>query len=432
MNAYITSHTALDNSIDFREVSQVGGLYAGICYSSYPFGERLALESPEASMLRYQSTIGRKHFSVGHNYQITVIFEDISKMMAILLNSFTFYNTCERSGRYTNMGQGNSDYEKWLPIFETLINAAYPDMDSVQVTKLAMENARYTLPLFNKMTTLAYTTSYVQFNFICGFFQRFIDRYEKGERYLDFEETMPSYENSFYENLIPEMKDIITALTELNIYDGRHGDNKDREITLFEDKAYSSPLLNVGEATVNGHGYEVVNAMTYPVLADLIRHRTTELSIISFNTPCTTGHRRYNDSFYTPQIFGLIGNTDMRYQLIKEWGDMMRRTGRTMSLIRQGHTVLVRETGRLDKFVLKAKERLCGRVQLEAMEVMQERIIDMCHDVAPKVYSNPYAYNTLSEIVDIPSKRIKSKCEIIGGCVEPCFFSGNKTFERKV
>lgn len=398
-------------------IKKIGGLAAGICYSSKPFFETLFKEDLSKSASRYDRVVATGH-NIGNHTYVTVVIEGISKMMAMILNSFTFYNTSERSGRYTQMGDSPL-YNKWKEIFINRINEEYPDMnDPSRVSKLAMENARYVLPIFQNTTTMAYTTGTMELNYICRWFERFVEEHEF-DRSSGIEFTTPALKAYFYHNLFSEMKNFISGIKRLGIYldEPGHKDNKDRELLFFEDiNTYRNPGKPVYE--LQGRSYNIEDIMSFPAFADLLRHRTYDSTIIGMKNLFG------ENQIYVPKI---IRGTEYESAWLQDLGNL--------SYIPQAQLITIRETGRIDKFVLKAKERLCSRVQLEVLDstkIATEMLGDQIF------YGNSDRDTSYNKDVFLPIYNpIKcsavTKCQSLScGCKEPCSFGASNCFNRKI
>lgn len=413
-------------------IRDIGGKAGGTCYSSKPFFESLALEPEEKSKARYDMIVNTGH-NIGNHTQVTIVIDGISKMMAMVLNGFKFYNTSERSGRYTNMAKDNPLYTKWKDIFIDLIGKEYPELaktDPKRVEKLAMENARYILPIFQKSTTMVYTTGTMELNYICRWFEKFIENHKLEQYYVNMADTNIDFANSndmryFYSNIFSEMKEFIENVKNCGLYlegDG-HKDNKNRSMELFENRHYyenTNQFHTATEVKLMGRMYNIDQVMSFPAFADLMRHRTYNSTIIAM-------HNIFGPAeFYIPRI---LCGTDF----YAKWLSDME----SLDYIPQGKLITTRECGTLDKFVIKAKERLCSRVQLEVLDVTYTAIrkMAMSKDVTnvPKTGNgNMYAFNLINEIFDYETLLPKTKCQILGGCKEPCYFGSEKCFKRHI
>lgn len=439
MKVFAISKQVTGNENFVNIIKNIGGKAGGTCYSSKKFFESLAVEPEKKSKARYDMIVNTGH-NIGNHTQVTIVLDGISKMMAIILNSFKFYNTSERSGRYTDVSNGNPLYSKWKDILIELIGESYPELaknDPKRVEKLAMENARYFLPIFQKSTTMVYTTGTMELNYICRWFEKFCKKHSHAYMGSDLDKSTIEFldikdMSYFYSNIFVEMKQFINVVKENGLYinGSGHGDNKNREMELFENRLfYNLDPRNTESSycTLLDRMYNIEQAMTFPAFADLMRHRTYSSTIISMTNKFGAA------KFYVPKIIREHGR-------INEWLNDMN----SLDYIAQGRLITVRECGNLDKFVLKAKERLCGRVQLEVLNVTYESTRKLARqamlqnmkysftiDNPQKTYL-PYAINILSDIFDFEKHEVKSKCQILGECKEPCFFGLAKCFNRKI
>ena len=135
--------------------------------------EELMEESTEKTNARISRTMGSGHHSVFEHVYVSLHLENIPKLFAMVLNNEKVYVTSEKSARYTKMVATPKEqalYEKWIDIFEKKIRERYPDntgfMTDQKVKKLAQENARYLISV-KTPTTMVYTVSYRQLNYIC-------------------------------------------------------------------------------------------------------------------------------------------------------------------------------------------------------------------------------------------------------------------------
>ena len=99
-------------------------------------------------------------------------------------------------------------------------------------------------------------------------------------------------------------------------------------------------------------------------------------------------------------------------------------------LIPQGTLVNVHEEGNVHDLVLKSKERLCGRAQLEiALNTAYTIKKIMDNSTVPAV--TQYLYNTFV-CRDVDSDILRAKCQLIGGCKEPCEFGPTGALSRRI
>ena len=156
---------------------RLGGMLAGICYMPNDFAS-LQSEEMLKTMKRANGTMKSGHHSVFEHYYLTLYLENIPKLFAMLLNNEKVYTTSEKSARYTKMalkGIEKELYDKWCEKLEFLIKQKYGNQsyfDEKRIHKLAMENARYFTSVMTP-TSMAYTVSFRQLNYLCGWLKEF-------------------------------------------------------------------------------------------------------------------------------------------------------------------------------------------------------------------------------------------------------------------
>ncbi|MBO5954396.1 MAG: FAD-dependent thymidylate synthase [Clostridia bacterium] len=155
----------------------LGGKLAGICYMPDNF-ETLNNEDINKTINRAKSAMENVHHSVFEHSYITLYLENIPKLFAMLLNNEKVYTTSEKSARYTKMelvGKQKQLYDKWVEKLCVLIENRYGNQqyfDEKRIKKLAMENARYFTSVMTP-TSMAYTVSFRQLNYLCGWLKQF-------------------------------------------------------------------------------------------------------------------------------------------------------------------------------------------------------------------------------------------------------------------
>ena len=80
------------------------------------------------------------HHSVFGHPQYNFVFEEIPKIMAMILNNEKVYDTSEKSARYTKMKPSEEErvlYEKWIQIYKNRIQEVYPNIEDKQAQKLS-------------------------------------------------------------------------------------------------------------------------------------------------------------------------------------------------------------------------------------------------------------------------------------------------------
>ena len=147
MDFTVIGCTAETNGLTIEQLENAklfSGKNAGICYMSESYFDS-AVTDPVKATKRFVSTCSRGHHSIADHVRIEVLFENTSKMLAMLLNSLQDYATSEKSGRYTVMTGNTAEetklYDKWLQIFHSRILELYPDYDDEVL--LARFNKQY-------------------------------------------------------------------------------------------------------------------------------------------------------------------------------------------------------------------------------------------------------------------------------------------------
>lgn len=391
-------------SLDVFKAKDFSGKNAGLCYAS-------DTDSSEKNIKRFENAIKRGHHSIADHVLIEVELKGISKMLAMVLNSLQAYTTSEQSARYTDMGYSdNKLYNKWFGVFRNLILNEYPDIDDraiekevrkfckrldIKVTngkpddsslsdlvdsirgtcktlpsvKLAQENARYCISVFDKNTTMGYSASLRQWNYI-----------------YDWCLGYPVVDD-FSKALKEELLDLADFIKE-NLYVESLRDTKHRDFSFLLDTTGDKvrDYEFVIEDHIGSHFYNISYMGSFAMLAQAERHRTLEYHMKLPNNP----------SYFVPK---LLRGTDF----VEVWISDLEKV-----FYPQGFEVQILESGSIDNFELKCDERLCGRAQLEIMT---------------KTVSQASRLNC----------SVLTKCKRLGGCSEPCYWMGrNEVFTRKV
>ena len=349
----------------------LGGKLAGICYMPDNF-EKLKNEDIKKTINRAKRTMESGHHSVFEHYYFTLYLENIPKLFAMLLNNEKVYTTSEKSARYTKMelnGKQKQIYDKWVEKLCILIENKYgnqPYFDEKRIKKLAMENARYFTSVMTP-TSMAYTVSFRQLNYLCGWLKEF--------------ETST---NPIYKMLSPyasEFVEIISA--EDLLYTELMNDGKNREFSLIGKRVREEQF---------GECYSVNYLASYACLAQAQRHRTLHYEMMPLE----------HKEFYIPHI--LTEDT----KLIKEW---LRDMWDVAEFTPQGEMLLVNERGDYENLILKAKERLCTSAQLEVMRNTKDTIEKIIKNT-----NNDYVKKDLEKI------NCGARCTSGYKCSTPCAF----------
>jgi hypothetical protein len=230
-------------------------------------------------------------------------------------------------------------YRKWHDIFCQEIEKKYGKRLSEKETdKLAYENARYMISVFSQ-TSMVYTLPFRNIFYV-------LDWTEKMQKNLE------KLNGSFNQRLNQELGFLKKALSGVVGRQNFH-DNKNEYFRFM-------PVQATGEydddnTEYYGDVYTAKFTASFAQVAQEQRHRTTRVKI-NFS-----GANPEEFGFYVPV---LIKNTEYE----KEWLADMRSIG---GVYPQGMLVSVTEQGLFEDFALKCKERMCGRAQLEIMQVSE-------------------------------------------------------------
>ena len=329
----------LTKLMNLIKVEGGNGKAAGVCYLKDSYNNIL-IEGKAKSEIRADKTLELGHHSILDHSNITLLIEGIPKIVAMILNNTQYYTTSEKSARYTQMEPGtgleSSLYHKWVGKFENIIGSDNPKIDSSTRNKLAMENARYLISVFTP-TTMIYTTSHRQLDYIINWLDSYGEHLE-GEGLV----------GEFYDKLLEVINEFKTELTD-KLPEPLIKDIKSRGFDLI-----TSDIGNGFEVVTDV--YRVYYKATFAEVAQAQRHRT-------INHQIKVGEQESAEYYVPPIIRGTRHEND--------WiGDIKSLA----SIYPQGTLVEVAERGTFENFILKAKERLCGRAQLEITNITEESL----------------------------------------------------------
>ena len=386
--------SALKRLISGMEI--FSGKAAGICYMKDEyFGTNVS--NDEKAETRFEKVAPTGHHSIADHTFITVLFEGIPKMTAMILNALGFYDASEKSGRYTVMKSDGYDmnyilYDKWVGIFVKLIKERYPDLDDKLVEKLSLENARYMLSVFASSTVMAYTTSLRMWSYIRDMLNRYIDRNSNFIGDTDFNKKLL--------DCIVELRD---KINEIGITSDKIVENKGRELNFL---AKQTGYNIWDEEECFGASYLIKYKSTLVGLAQEQRHRTLDYFM------CFDGSFL---NFYVPEI---LRGTEYE----EKWLEDIVTVSESYP---NGTLVDVVETGLITNFLYKCDERLCGRVQLETM---RNCMFNLCR-FTRSWHKSPFMMNQLSK--HFRDGKIIMKCGNIK-CMEPCVWGPVEAQKRMI
>lgn len=390
MKIEINASTKPKYILQKEEALNFSGKAAGICYLPLDT-ETLFNEPIEKTEKRVQNTIASGHHSVFSHVTYNLLLTDIPKIIAMILNNEKVYNTSEKSARYTVMkseGKELEYYNKWINIFTERIKEKYPNFTDKQINKLALENARYLISVFTPSTTMEYTVSFGQLNYIINWMKDYIN-------------VAPS--NTFNDKLKTALKEFLEAMPDLEV-DGLNSNLKNRKLSLFAERKRNESF---------DENFCTNYKMTFAGLAQEMRHRTLSFEAyipgISNNTEFSN-----EKEYYIPLIL-----KDSAYE--KEWLDNISELGDNYP---QGMLLQVNERGTVENFILKCTERLCGAAQLEIMEQTRVTLNKYLEETKN---NNPTIYNYLLPYSKGP------RCTFPNWkCNSPCVFKAKDAFNRIV
>lgn len=380
MEIDVIATTHVGYNADKNDFDMFSGKMAGVCYMPSTF-EDLKNEDETKTIKRMNLTKNNGHHSVFDHENITMYINDIPKILAMVINNEHQYATSEKSARYTKMTLSPAEqtiYNKWLEIFKTRISKKYSSdypqfFTPNRIEKLAQENARYLISIFTP-TSMVYTTTYRQLNYLVAFMKNFVNKINK---------------SPFEERLAGEMLKFVECLKGTKYLDEKLCVNdKNRHLSLFGD---------VDGEEYYGDVYCTNYKASFAELAQAQRHRT-----LDYKMTLTDGE------YFVPPI--IADNADLKDIWL---GDMKLLADNYP----QGLLLNVTEMGTMDNFILKMYERKCTFAQLEINMIT----IDTAHkyEHALKVKNHPRAEEMKNYLSG-------SRCTFMGDskyiCTSPCGF----------
>lgn len=341
------------------------GKAAGICYMPDDYFEK-GIQDDEKAYKRGIKTLSTGHKTVGEHDHVSFIMR-VPKIICILLNSIQIYNTSEKSSRYTVMKETSEKpsksyqlYQKWSTMFQEAIRNVYPTQyTDREIEKLALENARYFLSIFNTETVMKYTVSYAECYMIEYYMIMLLSNihdtivhdkdlvYDKAKRFINpLKEVVANFLCLFQNTLgITKTSDRIIP------------NNKERYLYLlrFLRYSYDNRVLSHPFKEYFGDVYNTKYNMTFAAFAQEQRHRTLKHKIEYPVDECST-------KFYIPPILDHQSNNYLKEEWVNDFTDLLSSTEND---VYQGEYISVTESGHFEDFILKCKERLCSRAQLE-------------------------------------------------------------------
>lgn len=382
MNIKIIGSTKAGYQMTKQEAIDFSGKSAGICYMPDNI-ETLFSENEEKTTKRAKRTLESGHHSVYDHPTYNIVLEGIPKILAIILNNEGMYTTSEKSARYTKMEVSEREkvlYEKWIKIYKEKILEEYHNIDEKNAQKLALENARLLISVFTPATTMEYTTSFRQLNYIIHWFENYI----KNEPDNKFNKLLKKYLQEFIESL-QQIK-----LEKLN------SDVKQRKISLFDERKHRKEEF--------GENYCINYYGTFAQIAQAQRHRTIDYKITILE----------DEKYFVPEI---IKGTELENEWLKDISSLS-------DIFPQGQIIKINERGTVENFILKCQERLCGCAQLEiALQTKEilDKYIEKTKETNKEVYEYLLKYSK------------GARCTFPGFiCANPCIWGAKNALTRKI
>ena len=436
-----------------KELTILSGKAAGVCYMPDDYMEN-GIQNEDKAFSRAEQTAENGHHSVYDHGHISFVIKT-NKMMCMILNSLGVYATSEKSARYTKMQPETkleADlYDKWKVKIQKLILHKYPDIDdyflstkickqmgveksrivnegkvtlkddgwlqdelaeiknkfkdTLPSSKLAQENARYMISVFTP-TTMMYTVSFRQTFLIMDYLAELVNNCGHAE-------------DTFSKKLLNSVTELLTELSKA-VGDAKLHDNKNQYIRFLEAqhlgetigemdktdfKLYDDLDKRLQQKKISfTNSYTLVYTGSLAMLAQAQRHRTLRYTM-RLQEP---GERGY----YIPEIVKDAG-------LSAEW---LMDIASVAYCIPQGTMVRITEQGLFEDFVLKCKERMCGRTQLEIMKQTTSSIKGFINNKENLSYTNQKLLESIT--LDSDSR----DCEELTPCAR-CQFKDFKCSE---
>lgn len=383
-----------DGTFNKDEAIKLSGKIAGVCYDEEGF-DHLMLEDEEKTIKRANKTLNNGHHSVFGHVNLMLNLQGVPKILVMALNNEHEYTTSEKSARYTSVVRNENSiitekeellYNKWVEIFKIKIKNEYGDVfNDFKIQTLAQENARYLVSVFMP-TTLIYTTSLRQINYIASWMEKYIK--ENGES-----------KDKFKSNLSSSMEEFLSELDKLNILiPGLMTNDKNRSFSLFGSNLDK-------KKDYFGDVYSTNYKMSFAGLAQAQRHRTLDYKM----------ERTDEKEYFVPPI---LENDPV---LVNEWLNDIESVKDVTPI---GELVLVNENGNYENFILKCQERLCTAAQLEIMRQTRDTLLKY-RDALKESESPLYD--------DIEKYTHGARCTFPDfECSKPCKFKEGITLTRRI
>lgn len=382
-----------------QELTFLSGKFAGTCYAADGY-ETIKTQPTEKAMKRAASTAASGHHSVFQHGMVTMEIQ-CPKMIAMLLNSIGVSNTSEKSARYTRMQAATEKeaglYEKWHNILAGRIREMYGErFTEKEVDKLAYENARYMLSVFCP-TSMVYSLPFRNIFYVLDWASAMRD-------------NLQSMTGGFNRRLVDELQSLIQALSAVVGDRKNFHDNKNEYFRFMPVQANGQ--FDDDNLEFYGDVYTAKFYASFAQVAQEQRHRTLRVKI-NFS-----GAKPGEYGYYVPEILDAE-------ELKQAWLEDISSVGEEYP---QGMLVSVTEQGLFEDFVMKCKERMCGRAQLEIMRITEELVERFAKNQQNLSAANRKRLWSITE-----DGRACARCKYADfSCVEGCKWGAENALKRKI
>lgn len=382
-----------------QEMVFLSGKYAGTCYAADGY-ETIKTQAAEKAVKRAAATAANGHHSVFQHSMVTMEIQ-CPKIIAMLLNSIGISNTSEKSARYTRMhpetDRESELYEKWHTILAEQIREEYGERFSEKERdKLAYENARYLLSVFCP-TSMVYSLPFRNIFYVRGWAEQ-------------MRKNLLTLDGGFNERLAAELKNLSESLSAVVGHSTIIQDNKNEYFRFMPVQATGQ--FDDDNIEFFGDVYTAKFYASFAQVAQEQRHRTLRVKInFSGSEPGEYG-------YYIPEIL-------QTEELRQQWLEDISSVGEQYP---QGMLVSVTEQGLFEDFVLKCKERMCGRAQLEIMRLTQQMVEQFARDRQNLSQANQKRLDSILE-----EGKPCARCGYADfACVEGCTWGKAEACSRKI
>lgn len=234
-------------------------------------------------------------------------------------------------------------------------------------------------------TTLIYSTSLRQINYIASWMEDYIKNHDQ--------------KDNFENKLAHSMKQFVQQLSDRNILvEELMRNEKERKLSLF-GKHIANEVEYFGSVYVTNY------KGSFAQFAQAQRHRTIDYQMELLP----------EKQYFIPTII------EKDKMLVEEWMQDMQMV---KGINPQGELVQIKEIGKYEDFILKCKERLCSAAQLEIMKQTKETLLK--YKKALEETNHPLAE-------DIQKYSHGARCTFPDyTCASVCHFEEGKRLTRKI